>query len=178
MKAGRAQHEVGRGGRRAISLIEATVSIALVGGLLTVSLNFIAAAATGQKNMGERGRADLLAVGLISEILNQAYMEPIDTPVFGRESGESGGSRAEYDDVDDYDGWKSSPPENPDGTEMSQLADFEREVSVAYVDPSDLKTTILTDAGVKQVTVTVRFQGKPLSQMVALRTAAEQTQPE
>ena len=156
---------------RAFTLVEAAVSIVLVGVLLVTSLDLLGAVAMGHKSMGDRGDAQLLALGLMSEILAQYYEEPDDTPVFGRETSESGGERADYDDVDDYHNWTSSPPETKDGTGMGQLTGWERSVTVEYVQPEDPTTTSGTDTGVKRITVTVSYNNKPLATMVAVRTS-------
>jgi type II secretory pathway pseudopilin PulG len=155
---------------RGFSLVEATVSILLVGGLLVLSLNLVGASAAGQKNMGDGGRARLLALGLMSEILTQAYVEPVDTPVFGPETGESGGSRQAFDDVDDYHNWSASPPQIQDGTVMSDLTGWERAVTVEYVEPADLTTTSVTDTGVKRITVSVNYDSSEVCTMVSVRT--------
>ncbi len=155
---------------RGFRLVEATVSILLVGGLLVLSLDLVGASATGQKNMGDHGRARLLALGLMSEILAQFYEEPDDTPIFGRESSETGGSRPDYDDVDDYHDWSASPPETRDGTAMTDLTGWERAVTVEYVEPADLTTTSVTDTGVKRITVSVSYNNNELATMVAVRT--------
>ncbi len=156
---------------RAFTLVEAAVSIALVGGLLVASLDLLGATTLGHKGMGDQGRAQLLALGLMSEILAQYYEEPDDTPVFGREGAESGSDRGDYDDVDDYHDWTSSPPETKDGTGMGQLTGWERSVTVEYVQPEDPTTTSGTDTGVKRITVTVSYNNKPLATMVAVRTS-------
>ena len=153
------------------SLVETTVSIALVGGLLALSLELVGATATGRKNMGDRSRAQLLARGLMSEIMTQSYEEPDDTPGFGREFGELGGSRLDYDDVDDYDNWVANPPEAKDGTKFVVFNEWQRKVTVEYVDPNDLTTVVGSDTGVKRITVTAHHNDKELAKMVAVRTS-------
>ena len=161
---------------RGFSLVEAAVSIALAGGLLVVSLDLVGTAAAGRKNMGDHGRAQLLALGLMSEIVEKAYEDP-EEPVFGVEPDEVTGTRQSFDDVDDYHEWSASPPKIRDGMAMADLTSWQRDVTVEYVDPDDLETVMVSDTGVKRITVSVRRDSKVLATMVAVRTNAKQTDP-
>lgn len=154
----------------AFSLAETVMSIALVGGLLVVALNTVGNTALGRQKMSDRGRGQLLAQDLMAEILSQDFEEPIDTPDFGRESSESGGSRPDYDDVDDYDAWDSSPPEYRDGTEIANLDGWRREVVVTWVDPDDLTTISVSPTNVKRITVEIKRDEVPMAGLVAIRS--------
>lgn len=163
---------------RAFTLAETVISTLLVGGLLVVALNTVGDATLGRQKIGDRGRAQLLAQDLMAEILGQAYKEPVDPPTFGREPSESGGARVDYDDVDDYHGWDSSPPEYKDGTAMTGLTGWRRTVTVEYVDPNDLTHTVAGDQGIKRITLTVSRNDLVLGSLTAVRTAAtDQSQP-
>ncbi len=158
--------------RRGFTLVETVVSTLLVGVVVVAALNTVSASMVGRQKMGDRGHAQLLAQDLMVEILQQAYEEPDDTPIFGRESSENGGSREEYDDVDDYHGWSSSPPEYKDGTEIPNLDGWSRSVSVARVDPHDLPGNVGSDTGVKRIVVTVTRHDATLATLVAVRAGA------
>lgn len=158
----------------AFSLAETAISILLVGGLVVVALNTVGASVAGREFTRNRGRGDLLAHHLMSEILRQSYQEPIDTPTMGREAGEGGGSRTAYDDVDDYDGWASSPPEEKDGTALAHLTGWERSVAVEFVDPNSLSTVRTTETGVKRITVTVRRDGVDKASLMSIKTIASE----
>lgn len=156
----------------AFTLAETLVSIVIVGGLVVVALNTAGAAVVTQNKIGERARGQLLALDLMTEILDQAYKEP-GSVNFGTDSQESGGSRANYDDVDDYDAWSSSPPEDKAGVNLPGLNDWTREVSVVWVtaaDPAGLPS--LVETGVKRVTVTVSRGGAEMASITAVRTGA------
>lgn len=174
-----------RGRRRpktntAFSLAETVVSVALVGGLLVVALNTVGDTTLGRQKMGDRGRGHLLAQDLMTEILQQNYDDPDDTPTFGPEASESTGSRAGFDDVDDYTGWSASPPQKKDGAGTSDGPAWQRSVTVEYVAANDDLTApaVDSDQGVKRITVTVTRNDLVVCSLVSVRTnAADESQP-
>lgn len=157
---------------RGLSLVEVAISIVIVGGVLTASLTTVAHSKMGLQKMGHGAMGMLLAQQLMAEILQQSYQEPVDTPVFGRETSESGGDRVEFDDVDDFDAWSSSPPEYKDGTSIPNLDGWERMVAVRWVEPNDLNRTAISDTGIKRITITVTHDGVPAAELTAIRTGA------
>lgn len=159
-----------RSRRRALTLVEMAVSIVLVGVGLVVALGTVGASKLSQLNVSTGRQGHMLAQDLMTEILMQDYEEPVDTPTFGRESGESDDHRSNYDDVDDYDGWSASPPQRKDGTDLVGLDDWERSVDVAWVNPSSDMAVVLTNTGVKRITVTVKYNNSPVATLVALKT--------
>ena len=170
MTTGRSIGRIGPSARRGLTLVEAVVSMIIVSVMLVAALNTIGVSRTSQRKTGERSRGVLLAQQLTAEILQQNYEEPDDTPTLGREPSESGGDRANYDDVDDYDGWKSAPPEEKDGTQMPNLDGWERSVTVVWVNPADLGQLSVTDTKTKRITVTVTHSDVPVAELVALKT--------
>ena len=97
----------------------------------------------------------------------------VETPTFGPELSEMGGSRGAFDDVDDYHGWNASPPESRDGTEIPDRDGWQRSVAVDYVKSSDLTTPAAGDQRVKRITVTVTRDGSIVAQLVGIRTDTE-----
>ncbi len=156
--------------RPGFTMVEAVMSVLLVGMLMVAAMNTLGATATAQYKNAERSRAVLLAEDLMSEILGQNYEEPVDTIQFGRESGESGGDRTNWDDVDDYDGLSHSPPEYPDGTDMPDLGTWERKVEVKWVNPFDLSSISGSETGVKQIVVVVEHNAAPVFLLTAFRS--------
>ncbi len=164
---------------RALTLVEAVVSIALVGVMLVAALNTVGASQTTQKKMGDRNRAMLLAQDLLAEIVQQAYMEPgQESSPIGVEGGEASGKRDRFDDVDDYDGWSASPLQERDGTVVSDFVGWRRSVAVDWVNSINVAQVLGSDAGVKRITVTVAWNDLPFATLVALRTNALQYGPE
>ncbi len=96
--------------RAGLSQIEVVICTLLVGMMLVAAMNAVGAAIRGRVSTGDAARARELAVQLMAEILANDYIEPVDTPTFGRETGEFDGTRARWDDVDDYHHWMQAPP--------------------------------------------------------------------
>ena len=156
--------------RRAVTIVETAISIVIVGTMLVAVMNTAGGAILGRSKTGDTHRWSLLAQDLMSEILGQAYEEPIDDIKFGRESGESGSSRANYDDVDDYFDWKSNPPEYMNGADFANLDSWERTVSVKRVQPTDLSAIVGGETGIKRITVTVIRNGATVAELVGLKS--------
>ena len=129
-----------------------------------------------QQRMGDRGLGTLLAQDLLAEIMRQNYADADAGPdSFGLGGDEVGdGSRDRWEDVDDYDGWSASPPQQKDGTELSDFADWERSVEVIWVDPDDLSQEVFSNQGAKRITVTVKCNDTLTVTLVAIRTASSQ----
>lgn len=163
-------------GRRAFSLMEVTVAVAIVGGLLAAVLNTIGASATGATVMSDRARGQALALELLSEILPLPYQDPqAGAGTLGPGPGESTGTRTLFNDVDDYHGWSASPPQYRDGTVMSGFSGWTRGVQVQWVQVTSPDTVSASDTGVKRITITVKRGAREVTSVVALRTLAFDT---
>jgi len=169
--------------RSAATLVEAAVSLVIVSVMIVAALNTVGAARRGQFVTFERGRGLLLAQELLSEIMGQAYGDPdevtsvdlragsiIPLPL-STDTGESAGSRSDFDDVDDYHGWSAQPPQNKDGTPLSELADWRRRVTVERVARANLLQLTAEEEGLKRITVTIEHKGKPVAELVAIKGA-------
>ncbi len=157
--------------RCAFSLAEIAVSMLLVSGLLVVSLNMVGDVTIGRQNMNDRSVGHLLAQDLLSEILPQSYQDPEGIPMFGYESGEGTTTRADFDDVDDYNSWSATPPESKDGTAIPDRTGWRRIVKVEYVQADDLNTLAISHEGAKRITVIVDHNGVETASLVGVRTA-------
>ncbi|MBT8486034.1 MAG: hypothetical protein HKO59_10580 [Phycisphaerales bacterium] len=143
--------------RRGISLIEAAFSLALVGGVLVASLTTYGAATRARHVRHDARIGDRLARDLLHEILQAQYREPDDPAIWGREAGETAADRSTWDDLDDYDGWSQSPPENRLGATLTGYDGWQRSARVVpmNVTPSTMTEGAATDTGVRKVEVTV-----------------------
>jgi len=158
--------------QRGFSLIEATVSVLIVGGMFAVALNTLGASKRTQYLTGTRGRGQLLAQALMGEILSLRYEELDDPDSFGLEGSENSAKRDLFDDVDDYSGWSASPPQNKDGIDISSFEGWSRAVAVTWVDPDDLMTPVGAATGVKRITVTIKRGEMVIASAVAIRAQA------
>jgi len=152
------------------TLVEAVVSLVIVAGMLVAALNTVGASRLSQQRTSQYSRGQLLAEALMAEILRQDYLDPNGTPVFGTEPGESNITRADFDDVDDYDGWSSSPPVAKDGTPLAGLSGWQRSVTVQWVDPADITQVQASETNTKRITVTVSCNNKQVGSLTAIRT--------
>jgi len=154
----------------AFSLVEAVVSIVIVGAMLVAVLSAVGASRLSQYRTSRYSHGQLLAESLMAEILPQDYLDPNDTPVFGTESGESTTTRADFDDVDDYDAWSSSPPVSKDGTQLTGMVGWQRSVTIQWVDPADITQVQGSESNAKRITVTVSCDNKQVGSLTAIRT--------
>ena len=158
---------------KAFTLIEAVTSTLIVGILLSAALTAASSSAVAQYHASDRARGRFLGEALMSEILSQQYIDPGSSPTFGPEVGEatSPASRVNFNDVDDYNNWTESPPQNKDGTVIPNFTGWTRTVSVCWVSPADLTTPVLTsDTNVKRITVTVLHTRVPVATSVGVKS--------
>lgn len=141
----------------------------ILGGLRMFSGYVQGVAASGDETMARELAADLMA-----EILAEHFEEPTSPPgSFGPDSSESGGSRRDYDDVDDYDGWVGDPPEQRDGTTLggAEYSGFIRSVQVRNVDVGSLANVVANgSSAAKRIDVTVTRRGKTRFTLTGFRT--------
>jgi prepilin-type N-terminal cleavage/methylation domain-containing protein len=146
-----------RARRRAMTLVECMVATAILAG---VSLAASLTLTTGAQHVAYADRASRsarLGRDLMQEIRSKAYDDPNQTPLFGPESGEK--TRSDFDDVDDFHGWKQDVGSQTTATgELYDAEDqrFSRSVTVTDVSQS------VSDLGVsvpgRLVTVVVKHQ--------------------
>lgn len=162
----------GRGNAlRSFTLIEAVISTVIVGIMFVAAMNVLGATAVSKRSTEQQALGYSLAQDLMNEILNQPYEDPTQTATFGRETGESGSDRADFDDVDDYVNWSAIPPEDKNGEPLIGYDQWTRSVDVDYVKPTDLKQIGAT-TGVKRIVVTVSRDGIAATEIIAIRTKA------
>ncbi len=156
-------------------MVEATIASVIVGLLMVAAVSAAGRAARTGSIIADRVAGGLHAAALMTEILQQAYIDPGAGPVFGPEADENPATRRDFDDVDDYHGWNAGPPQNKAGAVLSGLDGWEESVAVAWCQPDNPMTNAGSDLGVKRITVTVRRRGAEVASLTALRTAAFST---
>jgi type II secretory pathway pseudopilin PulG len=161
-----------RNARRALTIVEAVIASGVVGVMLVAALGTVGATKTTEYRAADRLRAAMLAQSLMSEIVQQPYKDPGLLPLFGHELGESTTTRADCNDVDDYNGWNVSPPQYKDGTVIPNMVNWRTTVTVDWVSPADLNQVRILESGVKKITVKVSHNGATLATLVCVRTSA------
>jgi len=156
---------------RGMTLIETVVSVAVVSVLLAGALNTTGQAAVARRLTSERRLAEKLCSELMAEALARPYLDP-DTGING--NGPAGDeasttTRVAFDDVDDFHGWKASPPLTRDGKVIAGTTGLTREISVTKSNKST-GTDLFSYAGeVKLVVVTVSRGDRQLARVSAVR---------
>lgn len=160
-----------RARRAGLTLVESVIAVALTAVLVLMSVNSLGSIAKGRQVATQNYQGTMLAEQLLTEICQNPYNDPQGGTTFGPEAGDitNPATRSVFDDVDDYNGWSESPPQNKDGTTLSNFTGWTRSVSVAYVDPTTLSASD-SDTGLKKITVTVRDPRGGQTVLTALRT--------
>lgn len=147
---------------RGMTIVEAAVATAIVGGVLVAAMNSVAASRTIRGRVADRARAQQLALDLMSEILQQNFTDPA-TPA---------SSRTAWSYVSDYNGLVDSPPQTKSGTPIPDVAALSRTVNVQWADPNTFAPTTATNTGIYLITVTVSRGNLLLASLSAYRTSA------
>jgi hypothetical protein len=169
---------------RGVSIVEAIISIVIIGTMIVTSVNLVGAARVSDLGMSRLGRADRLAEDLMAEVLAKPYEDTDGAAVFGVETGDGVGKtvsiagqstttgRERFDDVDDYHGYDDDPASYTNGSEMISYGSWSRHVSVEWVDPDRLNSVSQVETGAKRVTIEVKRQGALIATLVGYRTRA------
>lgn len=161
--------------RRGISMVEVTISMVIVSIMSMGVIQMTAVSARTRALSTDRVRGLALANDLLAEIQTKHWADPIGgVGSFGVGAGEyDGTTRTAYNDVDDYDGWKQSPPLEIDGNPVPGFDGWTRSVNVEYalVSGGDVVTSGSFETG-KLITVTVLRNGRLIAEVSAYRSLA------
>lgn len=160
------------GGERGFTLVEATVSLAIVSVLVTSTLELAGRSARAQALAGRRAQGALLAQAILDEARERAYADPGPLPLFGPELGEGTADRRDFDDVDDYHNYNENTITDATGSVITGLNGWSRRVTVSWVDPAAPNVTSLVETGVKRVRVTVDYNTERVARAFALVVSA------
>ena len=157
--------------RHGLSQIEVVVSLLLVGLVLVTAMNVLAGSVRTNGVAADLLDAPGLAHQLMGEILAMPYEDPEEPggPI-ALDTGETNTTRAQFDDLDDYDNWTRMPPEMKDGTPVPGATDWQRQVFVKHYDPTTGSTSGSTETGVKFIRVIVTPPGGVETEIHALRS--------
>jgi len=144
----------------AFTLVEVILTIMLVGVGLVASMRALPVILEVSQATRQHLVAQRLATELLAEIAMLPYEDPDGNVKFGINDDESGTTRADFDDVDDYDEWKASPPQKKDGQAEPDSAGFTRSVIVQSVGLNDFNRVEGDSVDKpKRITITVSRPG-------------------
>jgi hypothetical protein len=157
---------------RGVTLVEAMVATLVVGilGLAAHGVSRVILATGSQQE--ETGVIDELGVSLLEEIASLPFDDPQNGGTsLGPEAGEwvALGDRVLFDDVDDYTVWDGSRPLQQKDGSLIDLPGYTRAVSIAYVSPADFTLASFTPSDCKQITVSVRINGRTVKTFSTVR---------
>lgn len=130
---------VRRTSRAGATLVEAITAVLVLGIAIPPIAGLLREVAAREPGRLHRTMGVLYAESLLEEIVSKSYEDP-DEPAgsFGTEEG----SRAQYDDLDDYDGYSESPLTRFDGTVLGDYPTFQRRVAVDNVTDANPDPTV------------------------------------
>ena len=138
-----------------MSLVEVTLSIAIVGGLLASVFTAVGVSAKRGFSAAQRSKATWLARDLLAEIGahpceadagNILTTAPIDLgDVEELAKAAMGGDRSAYDSVYDYSNWVSNPPVDMAGNALTGFEGWTRATTVSPVNPESLTRRTSSD---------------------------------
>jgi hypothetical protein len=132
---------------RGFLLLEVAVTYVIAGFTIIALASVATLALTANTASEETMICGQLAHELMQEIQLKKWDENSSTtrPGFpaaypsatlGPEGGENSADKTTFDDVDDFNGWSESPPQDPIGRPLTAFPDYTRTVTVEYVDSS------------------------------------------
>ena len=137
-----------------MEVLLASVIIAVV---LVSALRLFANLGRSRQATVGREEAGFLVINMFEEIKRQVYKDPAATDdTLGREAGEGDTPRTNYNDIDDYQNWSATPPEDQAGQPYDRYSHLTRSVSIQYVMANDFTQSAATDEGYKEITITIR----------------------
>ena len=154
--------------RRAFTLVEAVVAIAVVGLLLAPAVQTISSVSRSRGAATARRQGASLAKELLTEIMQCNHVIPTGMT--------DGTTRQTWVVISDFNGLAENPPLAHDGTTLAGWTGWKRSVLVERVDPASPGGAVAgSDLGMDRITVTVTSPAGAVSKLVALRAAQGST---
>ncbi|MGB0951612.1 MAG: type IV pilus modification PilV family protein [Planctomycetota bacterium] len=143
--------------QRGITLVETVIAVLVLGIAVPPLVTLFGEVSTQTVDDSYQRVALIYAESMLEEIVSKEFEDPqSSTGSFGTEEG----LRANFDDIDDFDGLSNSPPKHIDGSLLDQYAGFTRSVIIDNVtaeetDPASAESDGSTDF--KRIRVTVAW---------------------
>lgn len=136
--------------RRGFTIVEATMSVVIVGVMLVASTGVFGNIAKMRAHQTESRLAYLLARQLMAEIMQCPFGESA-----GSLGPPSGQGRGAFDVVDAYAGYAASPPVSKAGVPLADYANWRQAVDVVYANIANPSGAPAAASTLKRVTVTL-----------------------
>ena len=153
-------------------MIEVVLSFIVVSLMLLAALEVVAASRRTIAIAERRATARFLSDELLTLVFSKPYSDPNETAILGLEISESLATKSGFDDVDDFNGWKESPPTTADEKKMTDYAGWSREVTVEWVSPDSPGTVQSSETNAKRIIVVAKYLGMEYGRAVAVLTNA------
>jgi len=173
--------------RPGLSLVEAVLSIAIVGGLLASVLTVVGVAAQRAGQAEQSSRAAWLARDLLAEIASRPcadraagdLLSGLDAvtsdlglnPLLEAAGADLMPGRTAFNDIFDYDDWTSTPPVDVDGEPIPGFDGWTRSVTVTDANPATLASRS-SNKDCAFIVVTVAIGSRTLHTETIVRSAA------
>lgn len=150
--------------RPAFTLVEAVISVLVMGLILVPAVQMISVAAKARSVKVTQQQSLQLARELLTEITEAHYSLPAGMT--------DGSTRQTWILIDDYNGLTENPPLSQAGAALAGYTGWQRTATVQFVLATLPGTTSLLDTGLKRITVTVTPPtGVPVT-LVGLRSSS------
>jgi len=172
---GQTIHPIRVRSRRGFTLIEAALTMIIIGVGFFSMLELYATCSMQNRFSGNMTTAMLLANNVQEAMAGATFNDPLSGKlVFGPEAGET---LATFDDVDDFDNQTFNPPIDSMRQPIEELSKYSQSVTVVPVYPNRLSsnsgsTPEISDStytGAVRITVTIVYTGQPETAHVAHR---------
>lgn len=155
------------------TIVEATMAVLVVSVLLVAAISAGDVAVSTQYRTGDRAVGRMLADGLMTDILSLAYQDPqYTTVILGPDVGETSTSKTNYNDVDDYNGWSETPPQDRNGVTIPGFTNWKRTVTVQWCSGTAPTQTASSETNCKLITVRVYHNSVLVATRVGIKVNA------
>ena len=150
--------------RSAFTLVEAVISVAVMGLLIVPAVQMVGVAAKARAVHTTQQQGLQLARELLTEIMESHYTLPTGMT--------DGTTRQTWILIDDYNGLSESPPMSQAGVALAGYTGWKRTAAVIFALPSIPTISGPFDLGLKAITVTVSPPTGPAIRLVGLRSSS------
>ncbi|MDF1808462.1 MAG: hypothetical protein P1U42_02070 [Phycisphaerales bacterium] len=155
-------------------MAETIVSTLIIGFVLVGTLQIIGPMIRSSTVHANKLIATNLANELMEEIITKKFTDPDEDAgdLLGVDTGERAENRNDFDDIDDYQSWTSTPPKLSTNQTNTAIPGWTRSVKIVHVEISDPSVDSASATGLKKITVTVSKDGTQLASIVSLQSSS------